>query len=143
MHAVFMPTGIVSEVEHLKKEMECQKFKLIITSPDKKETKEIWIQGLLRIGAFGVWEYVFPREYLDVVLTTLTFHERAYSKKIGNTRYNLLRKILACDKIPKFKTDSKLLWLKTNVAFIPIGVRYDRDIEENEGELKGWTHEGI
>ena len=139
MHLVFMTHGILSEVEHLKIDMQAQKFKLRMFKEGKKD-KFIYMQGRLSLGPFGVWEYSFPKEHLDLVLTTL---KGDYEKKLGNMRIAILRKMLACEKMPKFEAENKLLWIRDNVGIIPIGVRYDEDLKETFGVWKDWTHEGI
>jgi len=138
MHVVFIPYGIISAVEHLKIDMQAQKFQLRLHKKGKKD-KYIWIQGSLRIGPLGVWEYVFPKESADLVLTTLGFQDVSYKKYNLNSRQFVLRKILKCEKIPKFKTNKKFLWIRDNVSLIPIGVRYDDEIKEENG----WKHEAI
>lgn len=136
--------GINQEVEHLKMDMRAQKFKFVLTSPDGKEKKEIWTQGSLRSLPFGIDEYVFPREYLDVVLNTLDFDKKDARYDIGSFKMGMLRRMLKCKPIPKEFDKSKIyIWIKDNVAIIPIGIREDADVAEPDGELKGWTHEAL
>lgn len=141
MHIVFMTHGILSAVEHLKIDMQAQKFKLRLYK-EGEEDKFIWMQGRLSVGPFGVWEYSFPKESFDIVMTTL---KGDYADKIGKSRMFILRQMLGCTKIPKFDGKEKLLWIRDNVGIIPIGIRYDAELIEPEssGEYAGWTHEGI
>ncbi len=150
MHAVFMLYGIKDKVDHLIMEMQCQKFNLKLTK-EGEEDKAIVIQGHLRILPFGIYEFVFPREYKDVVLTTLDFGEKdPYSLnsefKVMAIKINpldLLKKFLRIEPIPEFKTDKKLIWIREHVAVLPFGVREDGDLTETQGPSIGWTHERI
>ena len=146
MHVVFIPYGIKSAVDILIKEMECQKFHLKLTKEGEPD-KSILIQGAVRILPFGVMEYVFPRESLDVVLKTLDCDSVRYPQYQGvklKTALGLLRAFLMCKPIPKeFKKDMALPWIRDNVAVIPIGIRDDAQLTEKQGDLVGWTHEAI
>ena len=35
------------------------------------------------------------------------------------------------------------MWIKDNVAIIPLGIRKDGEYTDGTGEHKGWTHEAI
>jgi hypothetical protein len=129
----------------LKIDLQAQKFPMRAHKegcPDKF----INIQGRLCMGAFGVWEYCFPREYLNQVLTTLLHGDNADAKKLG-MRLGILRKFLKCKAPPKkWDTSEKLLWINENLSIIVIGIRDDEDIVlgPNWGkELDGYTTEGI
>ena len=150
MHAVFMLYGLKSKVDHLIMDMSAQKFQL----PLKKEGEEdkfIWIQGHIRILPFGIYEYVFPRESMDLVLTSLSFDAKdPYSldkefKVLGLKIKPLdyLKKFLRIDEIPKFNNERKLVWIREHVSVLPFGIREDGDLVEPDGEWKGWTHERI
>jgi len=146
MHVVFIPYGIKEKVDLLLRDMQCQKFQLRCWKEGQQD-RSIWIQGSLRVLPFGVYEYVFPREYLDHVLTTLNFHEVQYPQYQGfklKTALTFLRKFLMAKKAPKeFKRDQSCIWIKEHVAIIPIGIREDGNIVEPAGELVGFTHEAI
>jgi len=151
MHAIFIPYGIKDKVDLFVRDMQSQKFQLPVYSPDKKETKTIWMQGSLRILPFGVMEYVFPKESMDLVLTTLRFMKSEHPNTKGlRTSYvppfilNRMRKLLKADEIPDFKSDMSLIWAMNDVAIIPIGIRKDGDIlEPANAPLAGWSHEAI
>lgn len=143
MHATFIPYGIKSAVDKFQKELECQKFRLRVWND--KEEKSIWIEAQLRILPFGVWDFVFPKEYKDIVLTTLDFKNPAYGNDYGfkmKLVKSFFKRFLAL-KTPKFKEAEKLLWIKDFVSIIPLGIREDRILVETEGEFKGWKHEAI
>lgn len=154
MHAIFIPYGIKSAVEHLMMDMQAQKFKMPIYDKKGKQVSEAWIQGSLRILPFGIWEYIFPKESMDVVLTTLDFplgskkdatggYAALYTIK-GKAILNMIRKALGAKKEPKnFKKEHKLIWIRDNVAIIPIGIREDAMITEIAGPYKDHSHEAI
>lgn len=144
MHVIFMPYGHKQSVDHLMMDMQAQKFKLPLSFTFGKEKKEIWIQGNLRLCPFGIWEYCFPKEYKDIVLTTLNFHQHNNKDRYNIGKYLfLIRKILRAEKIKDFDKKDKLLWIKDNVEIIPIGIREDADMIESSGEYTGWKHEAI
>ena len=141
MHAIFMPYGHKQWVDQFLRDMAAQKYQLLFTSPDGKKTKKIWIEGQLRILPFGIYEHVFPREYLELVLTTLNFHKETYN--LGKTKLKILRRMLKAKKAPKFKPKEILFWIKKFVSIIPLGIREDADMIEPQGKYKGWTHEAL
>lgn len=138
MHVAFIPYGERSHVEKFLQCMECQSFKLPITKGKDKRTQ--WIFGGLRKTPL-CYEYVFPKEYEQVVLKTLRFDQKT-PYKMG-VRSWAVRKSLKYKKAPKVKTDQKFIWKDEHVAIIPIGVRYDKDLTYDTGALKGFTHEAL
>ena len=72
MHAVFIPYGHKRLVETFLRDIEAQKYNLKLTSPEGKESS-IMIEGQLRVLPFGFYEHIFPKEYMNEVLTTLNF----------------------------------------------------------------------
>jgi hypothetical protein len=143
MHVIFIPYGIIQAVEHLKIDMQAQKFPLLMHSPDGKETKSILVQGGLRIAPFGIIDYVFPKEYKDIVMTTLKFN-MPDGYKIPKAYLTMVRKALKCKPIPK-KIDTKeiLPWITQDISLIPIGIREDKTYTEVDGEFKDWYHEAL
>lgn len=140
MHAVFIAYGKRSEVELLFRDMEAQKFYM----PMHKEGKEIkiLIQGGLRYLPLGAYEYVFPKEYLNIVLHTLDFDQDRYS--LGKTRMALLRALFKCQKAPKYEKKEYYPWIKDHVCIIPIGIREDAEgYIEGPGLYEGYSHECI
>ena len=146
MHAVFMVFGIKQAVDHLFMDMQAQKFPLRYFKKGEKDQYPVQIQGRLCVAPFGIWEYCFPIESMDEVLTTLDFHNPDCLKernKFGAIRNTILRMGVKAEKTPKFNTDKKLPWIRNHVSILPIGVRYDDEITEPEGSYAGWSHEGI
>ena len=135
-----MPYGKRSEIELLLRDMDAQKHKLVLTKGKKK--KYIWLQGQVRLLPFGIYEYVFPKEDLDIVLHTLGFSENRYH--VGDLKLGVLRKLIKCEKIPEYKKNKHFLWITKNVNIIPLGIRKDYEFfKDPDGANKGWTHEAI
>lgn len=139
MHFGFIPYGKRDEVELLLRDMEAQKHILKLYKDDK--VKSIWIQGQVRFLPLGVYEYIFPKEDLDLVLNSLMASENRYN--INKLILKFLRKFYRFKKIPKFKTDNKFLWIKDNVNIIPLGIKEDGNILDSSPDYKGYTHEAI
>lgn len=137
MHFAFIPYGERREVELLLREMEAQKHYLKLWKGEKE--KFIALQGQVRFLPFGVYEYVFPREDLDRVLSTLIQEDRY----LTNFKKTILRKALKMDKIPEYNDKEIYLWIQENVNIIPIGIKEDKDIVDPLEEHRGWTHEAI
>lgn len=139
MHFIFMPYGKRDLVEKLLRDMESQIHKFPLWNEKKK--RKIWLRGAIRTLPFGLHEYIFPREQMDIVLATLLPTVNRYN--LGWIRMAILKKIVRVEKLPPFKTDGKFLWEKEFVNIIPIGIRYDKDIFNKEEPNKGWYHEAI
>jgi len=135
-----MPYGRRGEVEVMFREMEAQKHHFLLTKGKVK--KQIWINGGIRLLPFGIIEYVFPRESLDIVLNTL-MPDTVNRYPVGWIRTKILQGILKTKPLPKFSREEKFLWIHHHVNVIPIGIREDPDLVEPIGEYKGWTHEAI
>jgi hypothetical protein len=150
MHVVFMPYGDSYCVERLLNDMKAQKHQLAFTSPDGKETRKLYMTAQLRILPFGFYEYVFPKEDLDVVLSTLIPEKPSDDYGLADLSFmglkplNVLRKVLKCEEIPEFKREEKMLWVKDNTSIQVIGIRADKQFTEPKlSSLPGWTHEAI
>jgi hypothetical protein len=135
-----MPYGKRDLVEKLLRDMEAQKHLLKMTKG--KETKEVWLESQIRVLPFGIYEYIFPKEDLDIVLHSLIEYENRY--KIPAFVLMMIRKVLHLDKIPEYKKDKKYLWRRENVNIIPLGIREDGEITEQKGQMfEGFTHEAM
>jgi hypothetical protein len=153
MHAVFMPYGKKECVDMLLRDIGAQKLQLRAWKKDAegKETDVIapWIDCQLRILPLGVYEFIFPKEYMPQVLTALWFgrHEegtynlnkelRVLGLKIKPLDY--VKRFLRIEDPPKFDTKEGIIWYEKDVGIIPIGIRYDGEIQE----ANGYWHEAI
>ncbi len=142
MHFAFIPYGAMSELRLLLRDMQSQKFMMRMHKEGEKD-KGVYISGQVRTLPFGVMEYVFPKEYLPMVLNTLCKQEP--------NRYNvpkvfraIIRKALKLKPIPKYSDKEKLIWICENVSILPLGIREDSELAEpKDAGYKGWLHEAI
>lgn len=144
MHVVFIPYGKKEWVDMQLRDMAAQKYPITLTSPDGKETKQIMMEGQVRVLPFGFYEHVFPKEHLNKVLSSMKFEKQDY--QLGETYTKLIRKALKVEKIPEFEKVQHYWWINWFVPYINIigiGIREDADMVEPQGEYKGWTHEAI
>lgn len=143
MHFVFMPYGKRDHVEKFLRELESKWYTLRMVKND--QTKDLWLEPQIRILPFGLIDYVFPREHLDMILTSLIREDNRY--RIPNTILKILRKVLGLKPIPKYNSDKKMLSCLDSksvyVNIIPLGVKDDADIIGTKEDDLGWTHEAI
>lgn len=140
MHIAFIPYGERNELEKFAQSLECQSYQLILTRK-QNEKKVQWIFGGIRVTPLGVWEYIIPKDYEQVVLNTLRFNQDVpYGMGL---KAKALRKILKYKKAPKVTTNQTFIWRMDNIAIVPVGVRYDDTLTYKEGPLEGWSHEAI
>lgn len=160
MHAVFMLYGKYECVEALLRDMRAQKLPLKFWKEGEPD-KFIYVECQIRVMPFGFYEFIFPKEYQDAVLTTMGFHLKDQLHPDGNTYFpyrldkeisilgmkfsplEYLKKFLKIEDAPEFKAVNKLVWMDQHIAIVPIGVRYDDIIEEVWGPNAGWKHEAI
>lgn len=145
MHAVFIPYGMKKHVDYFLDELTHLKLPLRSYKDGEKDQKTL-IECQLRVLPGGFYEFIFPKEYLDQVLTTLRFNGKeieAYNldKKImGFSPFKKVKEFLRIEDAPKkFDTSRTLPVVSDFIAIIPIGIRYDGEIEEADG----WKHEAI
>lgn len=142
MHVSFVPYGERGCVERVLREMEAQKHILPMTKGKKNGT--ISIGGQIRLLPFGIIEYVFPKESLDMVLRTLGNNVGEYGINFKRPIMALLRKGLKLKKVPKYEKEGKVyLWNKAFVNFTILGIREDGEIIGDYPDDKGWTHEAL
>jgi len=143
MHAVFALYGKIEEVEILLRDMRAQKHYYKFSKGN--ENILVPMEGSVRLLPGGFYEYVFPKEDLNLVLTTLRFHEPShYASTIPKIYLKLLKKMLRLKEIPKFNTEKKYLWIMQNIGIIPLGIREDGDLIEPENtQYAGYKHEAV
>ena len=148
MHVSFIAYGERSCVERMLRDMEAQKHWMPMW---KKKGKKMAYQksampGQIRELPFGIKEYVFPKESLDMVLQTLNaaYNPGKYGVNFKGIVMPFLRKMLKLKKVPKF--DSKgttYLWGKAFVSITVLGIREDAEVVGLYIDDKGWTHEAL
>ena len=85
------------------------------------------MQIILRETPFGIYEIVFPKQHMDLILTTvLGKKENNLENYKGYGKYILMfRKLLKLKKIPNYDNSKTLIILKNGIDIIPIGIKYD------------------
>ena len=143
MHVSFIAYGERGCVERMLRDMEAQKYLMPMTKG--KQKRGAWIPGQIRDLPFGVKEYVFIKENLDMVLRTLCASSRGvYGTNFKSLAYPFLRKFLKLKPIPKYEEKGEVyLWTKAFVSIIVLGIREDGEIVGIYEDDKGWTHEAL
>lgn len=144
MHVSFIPYGERSCVERMLRDMEAQKHLMPMVKGKKK--RGAWIPGQIRDLPFGVKEYVFAKESLDMVLRTLNAcpDEGKYGVGFKKLVHPTLRKLLKLKKIPEYEKKGDIyLWTKSFVSIIVLGIREDGEVVGVYIDDKGWTHEAL
>ncbi len=143
MHVSFIPYGERSGVEKMLRDMEAQKHLMPMTKGKKK--KAAWIPGQIRELPFGIKEYVFPKESLDMVLRTFKAGgSGVYGINFKRMAYSFLRKFLKLKPVPKYEEKGDVyLWSKMFVSIIVLGIREDGEVVGIYIDDKGWKHEAL
>jgi hypothetical protein len=156
MHAIFMPYGKKECVDWLIRDMTSQKLPLKIWKKDAEgkiieEDNGNFIDCQIRMLPFGLYEFVFPKEFMDAVLTSLWFNkpdspDLAYNINREISIFGMkfkpldyVKKFLRIEDPPKFDNSKSLLWWNQHIGIIPIGIRYDGEVQETNG----FWHEAI
>lgn len=143
MHFAFIAYGARSEMDLLMRDMEAQKFQLKLTKEGEKD-KAVFIPGQVRVLPFGVIEYVFPKEYMHIVLNTMCNNTAPNRYGIPKLFQTMFRKALKLKPVPEYNKGEKLIWTIENTSIMPIGIREDSTIiEPKDMGFKGWLHEAI
>lgn len=138
MHAVFILYGDIDRVQDLITDLKAQRMKLKLYDSSGKYLSDKIIRPRIQLLPFGIMDIAFPKEYADIVLSSLDFHKKDVRYEIPNIYMKIARKVLKLEKIPDFKVGTELgkdlMFLgKENVAIIPLGVRYDIMVTTEEG----------
>ena len=143
MHVDFIPYGERSCVERLMRDMESQKHLMPMTKGKRK--RGAWIPGQIRELPFGIKEYVFVKESLDMVLRTFNSTSKGeYGMSFKMLIYPTLRKLLKLKPAPKYEKKGEVyLWGKEFVSIIVLGIREDGEIIGKYIDDKGWKHEAL
>ena len=150
MHAIIIPYGHKRAVDHFIADIMAQKLPWrFYKDKYKKGEKEMaqYMETRVNYCPLGAYDIVFPKEFKDMVLTTLGFHKPDYYK-LGFFTNAMLRKIYRCKKAKFTPTDKEFLWIKDGVNIICIGIREDGEQPEENSQWefergKGWKHEAM
>lgn len=130
MHIAFIARGIKNAQEHLFMDMQAQKYPLVVTKADGTK-QEVLVQGALR--PIQLYEYVFPKEHLDVVYNSLKPEMYPNTMKM-KALVNSLRMSMGFQKPPKYEASgAHLAWVNKDISIIPIGIKEDSEIVYPDG----------
>jgi len=145
MHLYFVTRGKKNEIDEFAKWMETRNLSMPVYKADGT-SENMLIECQLR--PVQLWEFVFPKENLDVVLNTLRlpsenpseFRDGKSTFKMFDSKLFALRKMLGAEKIPEPNKDAGVMFMPfdriKNINIMGIGIREDGDISEA-------THERI
>jgi len=152
MHLAFIPYGIKNFVDFVVEDLNHKYLPLKLTKEGEKD-KYILIQIQVRFLPFGIYELVFPKEFLNEILSAMKadakgeYYERLNKSVLGIKPMDILRKVLKLKPVPEFDKipypNFPLPKYMEFVSIIPIGIREDGEITEKSGPYEGWTHEAI
>ena len=150
-----MPYGKKECVDFLIRDMCAQKLPLKAWLKDESgkiiEEQTPWVECQVRLLPGGFYEFIFPKEYMAQVLTSLWFNrpespDLAYNinKEFGVLGFKIkpidyIRKFLRLEDPPEFAHTEGIAWYNQHIGIIPIGIRHDGVVKE----ANGWEHEAI
>ena len=149
MHAIFLLYGKYELVNQLIRDITAQKFPIRFYKEGEPD-RIFWIDCQLRLLPFGFYDFIFPKEFMNEVLTTLNFQDKTrvydldFDKSyFGFKPFKIIKDFLQVEEIPKFNTNAKMPWMTKNVTIVSLGVKYDSEIEETQGPEAGFKHERL
>lgn len=136
MHLLFMTRGVKQQRDIFVKFMETQMFPWERTNLTTGKKETVLVQGALR--PVELWEYVFPEEHLNEVLTMLSINPDGSG--FSNWQMDAIKRKMfsklsgqKIDPIPKFTPVPTPRFIETRgVAIYPLGIKRDvkRDYPE-------------
>lgn len=137
-----MVRGLIQQINLFEIFMQAQMFKWKRVNLKTGKEEFVQVQGGLRRTPFG-YEYIFPEECLDEVLTMLNIDEKTGAGDQGWTlsksQLFFLRKMIGhgIEKIPKYKQIVTNRYVEMRgVAIYPIGIKRDA-----RGSNEKWGYE--
>ena len=157
MHFYFMIRGLKQQCDLFRMFMQTQMFCWKRKNLDTRKDKVTLIQGSLRECGF-VYEYVFPEECFDEVMTMLNI--KGIGDTIGKTREAMIRKALGkgVKPVPDYKEVPRKWALidgiylctqryieRNGVAIYPIGIKKDirKDYDWSKTGEGRYNQEGL
>ena len=123
-----MLRGMKEWQDNFIRDLQSQKYPFPVT----KDGKTFTLQMAGQLRPIRLFEYIFPEDHKDIVLTSLEFHKIPYPETLKmRMMRETIRKALGHQKIPEFKKDKSLFFVKgynpdeNHIGIIPIGVKYD------------------
>lgn len=123
MHLIFATRGVKHMSDIFEAQMQSQFFPWKRKNLKTGKEEVVPLQGALR--PIQLYEYVFPKESLDDVLTALEIGEGKVTPWIASLNQKALRKALGLKPIPKYKKVVNRIIARPGVALYPIGIKDD------------------
>jgi hypothetical protein len=129
MHLVFMTRGVKSQRDQFVNFMQTQMFPWKRTNLSTGKDEIVMVQGALR--PIELFEYVFPEEHLNEVLTMLNIPPKDpqfNSWGMDSFKRKMLRQALGKDlqDVPEYKPVPTSRFIETRgVAIYPLGIKKD------------------
>ncbi len=142
MHLYFITRGVKHFRDLFVNMMQSQMWRWKRTNLETNKKEVTGVQGALR--PIELWEYIFPEECLDEVLTMLNIRNGDIIN-MSKTKSAMLRKALGKDvkPIPKYKDNPTHFVEKTGIAIYPIGIKKDPRKDFDFGLAGKWNQEGL
>ena len=135
MHLFFGLRGALQMTDLFKMFMQTQMWVWERTNLKTGKIEKVQVQGALRECMGGIYEYVFPEECYDEVMTMLKIKDDNQTSLLGNFKPYVLRKALGNKviKCPDFKEVKTNRYVeRRGVLIYLIGVKYDKRQEVEE-----------
>ena len=133
MHLFFVTRGVQHQVDQWHTWMQSQMFPWRVKDPKTGNEEVFGAQGALR--PIQLWEYVFPEEHLQEVLTMLNL-QNGNKGHWGNgwaknkLAQAALRKVLGAEPVPNMPASPKFRFIyREGVGIEPIGIKKDANNE--------------
>jgi len=130
MHLYTLTRGIKDRVDATINDL--QAINLTQMNYDAKTKKKVNTYFQLQVRPVQLFEFVFPREHLNFMLSTLNYRDNNPNMNNLNSKFAVLRKMLKLKKIPEldYSKIPRQLIRKSHVAFHHIGTKEDLDNEQ-------------
>jgi len=122
MHLYAISRGHKPRVDEWISDLQAIWLPFDFTHPITKEK-----QNLIKLGIrpIQLWEFIFPKEHLEIMSRTIIHTPHAFSKK-EEFFVKQFRKLLKAKEVPKFNEEGKKYFtLNTDVEVTPIGIKED------------------
>ena len=124
MHLYLMTRGIKHELDQFITELQGKYLPMKYRPNGEKELQDYFVQ--LAVRPIQLWEIVFPKEHLDLVLATCLAQNSGETQHKKHQKYVwALRKMLGISEIPKYDNSKKMPIRCAGIELVGIGVKDD------------------
>lgn len=154
MHLIIATRGNKESVDLLIKELSSKYLSLPFR--DKKTGEIVNVQNPVHVRPMQVWDIVFPKEYKDIILTTLFKKDKniGVDNPMAKRLYKWVLKFLPFQKVPEDWDTSKFLTVENqDIEIVGLGMKEDKteDFLRSDEQMKSigldptkkWEYEGL